>query len=299
MPAQIVVSMEPVSPSAIPPPQTGPAVNAAFLKAVGAVDPVLAKGLHDSARYKPFTVTPVLDEQGRAPTTAGQSAWFGVSMLVDGYTAVVLAALHAFAGHQIAWTRYRVTGVRLRAQPYAELAASADAAADGWSFQLVTPVGFATGLGDGARRERPWPDAERVFGNLARRWEAFAAGSPLPASVAAAIDDHLEMVDGQVRIVRHLIEPQQRNPEHQFRRGTVGVVSYRLASAREVPVEARRGVDALARFAGYAGFGDRTAMGMGYVRLRPSPGGRRGGGSGRAVAARPAGCRRRAARRSV
>lgn len=271
MPAQIVVSVEPTSASAVPPPQTGPAVNAAFLKAVDALDPALAKVLHDSPRYKQFAITPILGQHGRAITKGGEPAQFTVSLLVDRHTAPILAALHSCTEYQIAQTRYRTTGIEVQASSYADLATYADMGRVEWSFYLLTPVGFATGLGDGARREHPWPDPARVFGNLARRWETFAADRPLPASVTTAITDHLETVDGQVRIARHLVEPHQRNPENRFRRGAVGTVTYRLATPEVLPPEARHAVDTLASFAAYAGFGDRTAMGMGHVRPRPVP----------------------------
>ncbi|MFY1637444.1 CRISPR system precrRNA processing endoribonuclease RAMP protein Cas6 [Solwaraspora sp. WMMB335] len=269
MPTRIVVSLVPTAATAIPPPHTGPAVNAAFLKAVDAVDPALARTLHDSPRYKPFTLSPVLDEQGRAPSAPGQPARIVVGLLVDAYAAPVLAALHAAAGHQIAQTRYRTVDLSVHAVSYAELATGADPTATTWAYDLLTPVGFATGRGDGARRQRPWPDAERVFGNLTHRWDAFAGEVALPSSATTAVADHLEVVDARLRMVTHLVEPHQRNPEHRFRRGTVGSVTYQLAEAAAVPGDARRAIDALAAFATYAGFGDRTAMGMGHVR--PSP----------------------------
>lgn len=268
MPTQIVVSLVPTAATAVPPPHTGPAVYAAFLKAVRAVDPELSAIMHDSPRYKPFTLSPIVDEGGRAPTEPGRPARIVVGLLVDAYAAPVLAALHAAAGHQIAQTRYRTVDVAAHAVSYAELATGADPAATTWAFDLLTPVGFATGRGDGARRQRPWPDAERVFGNLARRWDAFAGEVALPTSAEATVADHLEVVDAEVRVVAHLVEPRQPNPEHRFRRGAVGAVTYRLAEPTAVPGDARRAVDALATFATYAGFGDRTAMGMGYVRHR-------------------------------
>ena len=271
MPTQIVVSLVPTAATAVPPPHTGPAVYAAFLKAVRAVDPELSAIMHDSPRYKPFTLSPVLDEQGRPPSTPGQPGRIVAGLLIDAYAAPVLAALHHAAGHQIAQTRYRTVDVAVHAVSYAELATGADPAATTWAYDLLTPVGFATGRGDGARRQRPWPDAERVFTNLTRRWDAFAGEVALPTSAEPAVVDHLEAVDAQLRMVTHLVEPGQRNPQHRFRRGTVGSVTFQLAEASGVPGDARRAVDALAAFASYAGFGDRTAMGMGHVRRRLSP----------------------------
>lgn len=71
MPTRIVVGLVPVDGNAVPPQHTGPAVYAALLKAVGRVDPGLAARLHDSPKFKSFTITPVLGEDDLTPTEGG------------------------------------------------------------------------------------------------------------------------------------------------------------------------------------------------------------------------------------
>uniref|UniRef100_UPI002AD456D0 CRISPR system precrRNA processing endoribonuclease RAMP protein Cas6 n=1 Tax=Frankia sp. Cas3 TaxID=3073926 RepID=UPI002AD456D0 len=53
------------------------------------------------------------------------------------------------------------------------------------------------------------------------------------------------------------------------RRGCVGFVSYTLAEPAGVPAGTRSAIESLARFACYAGIGDRTASGMGYTVIDP------------------------------
>lgn len=277
MPVRIVVRLEPMRSEAVPPSQTGPAVNAAFLAAVRDVDPELATALHDSPRYKPFTLTPLLDDRDGAPSAPGAAARFEVGLLVDEHTATVLGALQTRPSYAIAETKYRTAGVSITAiASFEDLAYQAHPHGS-WGFRLLTPVSFATARDEGPRRERPWPEPVRVFGNLAQRWNSFACGVALPEQVHTVINQHLETAGGQVRIVEHLIEPSQRERRAGYRHGCVGRVSYRLANPSKAPEEGKLALDALAGFANFAGFGDRTANGMGYVQLQPPPAPKRPG----------------------
>lgn len=277
MPVRIVVRLEPVRAEAVPPPHTGPAVNAAFLDAVRDTDPDLGAALHDSPRYKPFTLTPLLDDRDGAPSVAGRAVRFEVGLLVDGHTATVLGALKAREGYVVGATEYRTTEVSIVAlASFEDLAHQARPQA-AWGFRLLTPVSFATARDEGARRERPWPEPARVFGNLAQRWDRFAGEVGLPGAAHLAIEQHLETAGGQVRIVEHLVESSQADRRAGYRHGSVGRVSYRLAAPDSVPDEGKLALDALAAFAPFAGFGDRTAYGMGYVRFDPPPSSRQPG----------------------
>lgn len=267
MPARILVQLRPARPTTVPPEHTGPAINAAFLGAVGRADKELATRLHDSPKFKSFTLSPLLGEDNRPPTAPGVPAWFQVGLLTDTHTATVLTALQSTLALRIGRSDYRVDSARLvAAQSYREIAAHAQPRTR-WAVRLVTPVSFASPIGTGARREFPWPDAARVFDNLARRWERFAADVRLPESVWTAIDAHLEASGGDVRITDHLIEPSRRAHRDGYRHGAVGTVEYHLAAPEDVPPAGCCALDALCQFATYAGFGDRTAFGMGCVRL--------------------------------
>ncbi|MCO1575121.1 CRISPR-associated endoribonuclease Cas6 [Crossiella sp. SN42] len=262
MPVRIRVELEPEQPTAVPPPQNAPAVNAAFLAAIRATDKGLATALHNAPRYKPFTLTPLLDHQDATPTDPGQPARFEVGLLADELTAPVLTALHGRARIRVGTTGYRVAEVGVVAAASYEALAHSAATRNRWSFTLITPVSFATAANEGVRRERPWPDPDRIFTNLANRWDTFAGDVCLPLAAGDLIRDNLETTAGTLRLVPHLVKAPDIH-----RQGSVGEVTFRAASATGAPAEAVRAVDALATFANTAGFGDRTALGMGYVRL--------------------------------
>jgi CRISPR-associated endoribonuclease Cas6 len=266
MPARIAVALRPAVAGALPPPQTGPAVSFGLLAAVrDAGFPDLAADLHDMRPPKPYAVTPLLDETHRPPGRHSRQARFDVGVLTDELVAPILAAVHARDRWTIATTDYVPDGdadggaVRLTAvETYPELLAAARPRTS-WSFRLLTPTTVVTGLREGVRRSRPLPEPDWLFGSLANRWQAGAGeDAPLPAELIPAIEDHLEVVDANIRIAAHLVQGGQPPL-----RGSVGTVTYGLARPGAVPPAVRRALDALARFAGYAGLGDRTNVGMG------------------------------------
>ncbi|WP_157180519.1 CRISPR system precrRNA processing endoribonuclease RAMP protein Cas6 [Protofrankia coriariae] len=284
MPARVVVAVRPASPGALPPPDTGPAVNAAVLAAVREeLSPEASAWLHDGSPggppARPFAITPLLDEHQRAPNRSSVTVRFEVGILFDDIIGSMFGALRNRDRWRFGSTDYVTETVEfVQVEPYPDLLAAATAApATSWAFGLVTPVSFATGRGDGARRQRILPEPERVFGTLAARWLRWAPSvAPLPADVEAAIGDHLELVDMRLFTTEYVIKIG--TPK---RRGCVGFVRYQLAAPADVPPRTRGAIDALARFACYAGVGDRTPSGMGYVIADPD-------GDGTASGARPA-----------
>ncbi len=278
MPARIVVGLKPESAGSLPPPQTGPAVSAAVLASLrdgGYTE--LATAMHDAHPPKAYAVTPLLDEAHRAPGRTSEQVRFEVGVLRDELMAPVLAALTARSRWEFGRTGYVTDTVFMgAAEPYPELLAAARPATT-WAFHLLTPVTFITGGLQGARRQQPLPDPERLFGALLSRWRAHTGDlSPLPDGTPEAIEGHLEITDFELRATEHLIKAGV-GPL----RGAVGTVRYTLVQASAVPAPARCGLDALARFALYAGVGNRTNVGMGYVlpdlsRVRPGTSGRPG-----------------------
>jgi hypothetical protein len=113
---------------------------------------------------------------------------------------------------------------------------------------------------------RPLPEPEWVFASLATRWQALADGAPLPDGLANAVAGHLELADFQLTMAEHLVKAGQ-----PARRGSVGQLTYRVVEPQLVPAPVLAGLDALITYASYAGIGDRTAVGMGYVHLVPAP----------------------------
>ncbi|WP_261555518.1 CRISPR system precrRNA processing endoribonuclease RAMP protein Cas6 [Frankia tisae] len=277
MPTRIVVTLEPSSPGALPPPHTGPGVAAAVLAALDRRRPDLAARFHDAAPPKPYTLTPLLDERDQPPRAGSATVRFELGLLVDELFAPVYEALLTEQVWRVGRTAYRPLAVEAQATAsYAALAAQATPATE-VGFRLITPMGFSTAKEEGARRQRPLPQPEWVFRALAARWHAFAppgGALDLPSSLGRAVEEHLEVVDCELRIAEHLVKPKVLPV-----RGCVGTIRYGLADAGQVPADAQAALDLLATFATYAGLGDRTTIGMGHATRLP---GKRPGGAARA-----------------
>ncbi|MBL7487427.1 CRISPR system precrRNA processing endoribonuclease RAMP protein Cas6 [Frankia sp. AgB1.9] len=273
VPARIVVRLEADS-SGAPPPQTGPGVAAAVLAAVAAVDPALARRLHDDPPPKPYRLTPLLDEHHQPPRRSSQQIRFEVGILVDALFAGFHHALSNATSWRIGTTAYQPAGIDIAALlPYPDLA-SESAPASSWGFQLVTPCGFGTAREEGARRRRVFPEPEWVFTSLAQRWRANApalrtadGGAFDLAGAVEAAERNLQVVEFELRTAEHLVKP--RVPPL---RGAVGTIRYALAEAASVSMDARHALSTLAAYATYAGLGDRTTVGMGYVLPLPALG---------------------------
>ena len=262
MPARIIVRLEPAGTRPpIPPPHTGPAVNAAFLAALrDSNEGDLSAALHDTRPPKPYALTPLLDERNRRAGESSRQVRFEVGILVDSLTAPALQALATTDTVRVARCLYSVAAVELAgAAPYPELLA-AGRPVERWTFQIVTPVAFFTAREEGVRRSRPFPEPEWVFSDLYRKWHAFAPDTALDETTSQAITQNIEVADYRLTTAEHLVKANVPPA-----RGSVGEIIYRVADSRRCSAEAQASLDALVRFSAYGGIGDRTGIGMGYV----------------------------------
>ena len=270
MPARIVVAVHPTDGRALsPPPHTGPAVSAALLAAIrdGGL-PDLADAMHNVPPPKPYALTPLLDERDRPASPASRSVRFEVGVLADMLVAPLLGVLHDTRRIRVGQCQLALGEPELAATQTYPVLASTATDRSGWTLTIVTPAAVATSRGEGARRLRPLPEPEWVFGSLLTRWAALAPDGLLPDNdLVTAIEQHLTVEDLRLRMAEHLVKAGQPT-----RRGVIGQITYRLAEAPKVPPPVRVGLDALMRFATYAGIGDRTSAGMGHVRLDHHPG---------------------------
>ncbi|RAY16858.1 hypothetical protein DPM19_01440 [Actinomadura craniellae] len=260
MPARITIHLAPAGPRPpVPPPHTGPAVNAAFLAALrGAGEADLSAALHETKPPKPYALTPLVDERNRLAGSSSERVRFEVGVLADPLTGPVLQALAATPQMRVARCLYEVAAVELAgAETYPDLLAAARPA-NRWHLDVRTPVAFFTAREEGVRRARPFPEPEWVLADLYRRWSAF--GVPLEEAVTELISGNVEVADHRLTMAEHLLKAGAPPG-----RGSVGTVTYRVADTRRTTPQARAALDALVRFAAYAGIGDRTTIGMGYA----------------------------------
>lgn len=265
MPARIIVHLEAASsPVPVPPPQTGPAVNAAFLSALrDAADGDLSATLHDARPPKPYALTPLLDERDQRVGVSSRQVRFEIGVLIDSFTDAILLALGTTGRMQVARCSYKVVAVEMiGAASYEELNTNARPV-DRWNLRIITPVAFFTGRADGARRVRPFPEPEWVFTDLHRKWSAFAPDVALDAQAEQTITTNLEVVDYRLTMAQHLIKANVPAAH-----GSVGQIVYRVVDTRRSTPESRAALDALVCFSTYAGIGHRTAVGMGFISPR-------------------------------
>lgn len=265
MPARIAVHLAPATSRApVPPPHTGPAVGAAFLAALRDSDEAdLATALHETRPPKPYALTPLLDEHHRRASADSNKVRFEIGVLADPLTGPVLQALTTASAVRIARCHYRIAAVDLlAAEPYPDLLA-ASRPTTRWSLTIHTPVAFFTAREEGARRTRPFPEPEWVFADLRRRWSAFTDPA---GDLDEVISGHLEVVHHRLVMADHLVKAGAPPA-----RGSVGTITYGVAEPHRLAPDALTALDALARFAAYAGIGDRTAVGMGHVQAAAAP----------------------------
>ncbi len=258
MPTRIRVSLtEHVVDEAGPLAQTGPAVHAALLAAVDAVDPSSAEVLHGNAAKgpKPFSITPLHQgsEQGRWRVEIG--------LLTDGLVPPVVAGLQQLDLLRLGHSSFRVERIDARGVGYDDLVEHSRPRTR-WPLRFRTPTTFRVRADGGPRRGMPLPDPVLVFPALLRRWEAFAGGVALPASTATMALAHLAIGELRIHTDAHLTKGPSA-----YERGFVGDVEYLAVGVRDAPKAALAGISALVTFATFAGVGDQTTKGMGWVDL--------------------------------
>ena len=137
------------------------------------------------------------------------------------------------------------------------LAIAAPAAS--WTLRFRSPATFRFNT-DGIHRNFPVPLADLVYADLARRWDAFAAGVALPDAVVSVITEHLVLSRYDLKTRMHVTKVGGGALA-----GCVGVGTYQAVQPAAAPAAGLAGVSALTLFSRYAGVGDQTSKGMGWV----------------------------------
>lgn len=282
MPVSLVLTLSPRWSTELPR-TTGHLTHAALLGAVATRDPLLAQTLHaDGGTAKHFCISQLI-----GPGEPAGHAW---PVAAERHYRLRIGSLEpALSELLLAMQRDPPPELTLSHLPFQVLGATTQPRRHGWAGRVSweTLVGIGVGR-SGERHLRvqfhsptsfrdghhnlPLPLPHLVFGSLAAQWRACAppplAGviEPLlPADASHA--DTVAALDRQILIARHRLETRLLAfPE--FRRvGFVGEVDFELAPGTAPAAAAA--VQTLAHLAPYAGVGDKTAMGMGQVRLSP------------------------------
>jgi CRISPR-associated endoribonuclease Cas6 len=264
----------------------GRPAQAWFLRQVTSVNPGLASALHDESGLKPYTVSTLLDDNGR-PLAAGswlqpgQECWLRITTLNEALSETLESKILKRLPERLTLYKmnFRINGVaRRRAEhPWA----------DGTSFdQIAQDSALATANGS-VRLEFASPTAFRsngldicvpypgqVFRSLWAKWNEFC---PEPMQVQ-------DVWPGFAEDCIYINEVTALNSTHwTFAEGTRGdatgfhgTVGFYLPARKSLPEKWRDFTDgapavmqSLARFGFYAGVGHHATIGMGQVRVLP------------------------------
>lgn len=267
MPARLVVSLQPVDvPRGGTWRDTGPAVHAALLDAIAAIDPEASALLHSPAlRPKPYAISPLLGGDTRTREVS-----FEVGIADDEWIEVIAAALDERAEIRIGRSHFRIGRIDGYAATFDELLRRSPPST-GWRIELRTPTMWATSSGGQIRRRDLLPTPTILLGSLASRWRRH--GGPLPDDVGLVVEDRIDVRAFELRTQRHLTKaPSVKVP------GAVGWLEV-VCVGPPIDDDLLRAISALLRFGHYVGVGDQTTKGMGVVTVsdlddRPPGGGR-------------------------
>jgi len=264
----------------------GRPAQAWFLGQVTRANPGLANTLHDEKKLKPYTVSTLLDDNGR-PLSAGgwlkpgQECWLRITTFDESLSDLLENRVLAHLPERLTLYKmdFRVNGVaRRRAEhPWA----------DGASFHEIAQDAGLTGAKNTLRMEFASPTAFRnnsldvslplpgqVFRSLWRKWNAFCPEAMQVQDIWPAFAEACIFVDEltAVNTVRWTFAEGTRGAATGF----TGTVGFRLPSARALKDEWREYTEgaavvmhSLARFGFYAGVGHHTTIGMGQARMLP------------------------------
>jgi len=266
----------------------GRPAQAWFLKQVTLADPAMASRLHDESGWRPYTVSTLLDENGR-PLGAGmwlkpgQECWLRVTTFDESLSGLVEErVLKRLPGRMTLYKMdFRVNGVaRRRAEhPWAGESSFSELAQDAGlksvsghaRMEFASPTAFSRG---GLELCLPLPGS--VFRSLWSRWNAHC---PESMQVQEAWPEFAE----QCIFIRELTSI---NSTHWIfadgsrggSTGFTGTAQFFLPKTKSLPEKwqpytegAAAVMVSLANFAFYAGVGHLTTVGMGQARFLPTP----------------------------
>lgn len=252
VPARIIVTAQLTS-GPIPGP-SGPALHAALLAAIQRRDPRLASELHDRPPPKPFAITPLVTEESRLR--------FELGVLDDALTESIALALDEC---ELTLLRSELAIERIDVYPasYRDLLEAEPASR--WRLELRSPTTLRLPAAHGrTRRVLPFPEPVAVLERLRTRFETFAPAGLLTTDLDTAIST-VVVASFDLHTQRALV----RSPDH-WEIGAVGWVVHHLPRPADLDDWTRRSLNALYLLAAYAGLGDQTTKGLGWVRLTNS-----------------------------
>ena len=248
MPARIRFPL--AGPSPAHPYQHATGLRALVLKWIQAADPERSERLHEDGRPKPYSLSPLWNDEG--------ILFFDLCLLTDELVDLVALGM-ARCGERV---RLGPQSYCL-GQPAVCECASYEALAGGetlsqFDFRLLSPT--ASHAPGPCRKSIVLPSPELYFGSWLYRWNLF---SPRPLD-----EDVLRVVEEQVAVAGCGGSTQAvRLDRGRFFIGFQGVVRFNVLKVETVPAAHLAALSALARLAPYCGTGVDTMRGMGQTEF--------------------------------
>lgn len=249
----IVIQLGAASKKALPP-TLGRALHAQVMQWLSLGDSQLAEAVHNS-QDSPLALSGLLGSRRPVGTKAGDAFYFRVALLHGDLIYPLLSGLEEWGTEPLSLAQcpFVIRSVDslpgthpwVGAADYGLLAKTPRISGD-ITLSFLSPTSFKQ-----KQDTQPFPLPELVFGNLLRRWNAFAPETLKFPTVewhgltsAYELKTHALKMEGGAEI------------------GCKGWVRYRFPDS-----EQSRIATILAHFAFFAGVGRKTAMGMGQTRL--------------------------------
>ena len=266
----------------------GRPAQAWFLRQVTRARPALASALHDEQGLKPYTVSTLLDDNGR-PLAAGtwlqpgQLVWLRLTTLNEEMSSLLQSRVIQKLPKRLTLYKmdFRVDDVfENRAEhawagssSFAEMAQDASLAnpANAARMEFVSPTAFRS---SGLEISLPLPG--QVFRSLWAKWNAFCPDAMQVQELWPQFAEKCIVVSEMTTVnTTHWVFAEGTRGSAT---GFTGTVEFQLPPARQLQAEWRPYTDgaaavmqSLARFAFYAGVGHHATIGMGQARpLSPS-----------------------------
>jgi CRISPR-associated endoribonuclease Cas6 len=244
----------------------GHQVHALFLRLIARTDQALSARLHNEPRYRPFTLSPLLDvhsQGGRIQLTEGQTCYIRITLLDRGYLWHCLSIPLLEEGPidvRLGEATFKVT--RLLSTPAADdrhriakmswKLLSELAPADAVTLSFKSPTAFNIN-GDYFAL---FPEPQLVWDSLMRVWNTYAPRMLHVDKQAVRDFLHRHMAVTACALSTHTL----RYPAYT-QKGFCGHCTYAVQECDEQAAQ----VTHLAAFASYAGIGYKTTMGMGQT----------------------------------
>lgn len=238
------------------PSNCGRAIHAQVLEWFRQGDPAVSQAVHDS-QESPLSLSGLRSHPQKLAVRAGEEICFRIGLLDSSLVAPLLCGLDKSIGSPfyLAKVPFFVRSIDMlpgtdpwiAISDYASLAESPIIPND-LTLSLLSPTSFKLNTGKGIQS---FPLPESVFGNLYRRWNAFA-----PAELKFPKIQWNGLVD------EYDLKTEKLKLDNSLERGAIGWVRYRFPDREQARIAL-----ILAYFAFFSGVGRKTAMGMGQVVL--------------------------------